>query len=140
MLLTGLLEVGRTTGQTVRRLFIPYWKPAGEEEPEGEGEGEGKEDRTNTSHGKNDAGDTGKGGKGKNKDEGGKKGEKDKPKSAKNKKRESSGTKSDGKEKVVTAKEEDGIQEEVVPITLNRHWFNYVCYGLPNLMVTQVQS
>ena len=136
---TGLLEVGRTTGQTVRRLFIPYWKAPGEEEPEVEGEGDDKDGRNTTSQEK---GTDNKGGKGKNKDEGGKKGDKDKPKSAMksgNKRRESqSSSKGDGKGVLMKDGKENGIEEEVKPVELNRHWFNYVCYGLPNLMVTQV--
>ncbi|XP_041476710.1 cilia- and flagella-associated protein 46-like isoform X5 [Lytechinus variegatus] len=138
-LMKGLLETGRTTGQTVRRMFIPYYKAPGEEEEEGEGEGEdappAEKDGKTSATAKGKAKASAKGGKG---------GKQEEPKKEKEKGRKKSGSMSgrpQGRGSAtpdVKGQEGKGDGDQLQLELLNRGWFNFVCYGLPNLMVTQV--
>lgn len=137
----AILETGRTSGQTVRRMFIPHWRPQGEE-PLGEEE-EGEEDKVGTPQP----------GQGKEKDGAGKPADK-KVKSADSKsskasrgggqkgKPPTSGKKKQSRDEAELAvvqqesKEDGGAKEE--DVFLKRNWYNVVCYGLPNLMVANV--
>ncbi|XP_072177207.1 cilia- and flagella-associated protein 46-like [Diadema setosum] len=153
-LMKGMLEVGRTSGQTVRRMFIPYYKAPGEEEEEGEGDGAGeggeeagggeKEGKTGTPSQAKGGGAkkdkekaSAKGAKGGKAEETKKdKGKKSAPPSAQ---AQAAGQGSSGTGQEVKGK--DGQQQQGPENQLeliNRGWFNFVCYGLPNLMVTQV--
>ncbi|XP_022091640.1 cilia- and flagella-associated protein 46-like isoform X3 [Acanthaster planci] len=149
-ILKALLEIGRTTGQTVRRMFIPTWKQEGEEEEEGEGADDKNDGKTSVAsqpqkaNGSDSKGDKSKNAKAKG-DEGGKsakvKGEEGKSAKTKGKKEDKKESqvaevKGQGSLTSVTSKEQLAGGEELELI--NRHWFNCVCYGLPNLMVTQV--
>ncbi|XP_071827819.1 cilia- and flagella-associated protein 46-like isoform X3 [Apostichopus japonicus] len=140
-ILKAILETGRTSGQTVRRMFIPHWRPQGEE-PLGEEE-EGEEDKVGTPQP----------GQGKEKDGAGKPADK-KVKSADSKsskasrgggqkgKPPTSGKKKQSRDEAELAvvqqesKEDGGAKEE--DVFLKRNWYNVVCYGLPNLMVANV--
>ncbi|XP_071946706.1 cilia- and flagella-associated protein 46-like [Antedon mediterranea] len=107
----GLLEIGRTTGQTVRRLFIPNWRPEGEIEDEEEG----VDDSSAVGRGSTKNGKTNK-----------------KPGSAKNR--------SKNEIKTLESKQiyEENVNEAYTEKDVtSRHWFNAVCYGLPNVMVIQ---
>jgi len=46
--------------------------------------------------------------------------------------------KTDGKPGTADGDEEEDPVPEEPPLEMGRHWFNMVCYGLPNLVVTQV--
>ena len=120
-----LFEIGRTTGQTVRRMFIPSWKQEGEEEGEGD---DGK--NSVASQKANNSGSDAKGDKSKNLKV---KGEDGKSPRAKEKDEKNEGQAAESVTRK-TSKEWLTGGEDLI----NRHWFNYVCYGLPNLMVTQV--
>ncbi|XP_071793797.1 cilia- and flagella-associated protein 46-like isoform X3 [Asterias amurensis] len=146
-LMKALLETGRTTGQTVRRMFIPTWGMEGEEEEGGEGEaddridgktsvasqkassGEGKGDKAKNLKVKGDEG--GKSAKGKSED-----GKSPKVRGKKDEKVAESPVKGQGSVTRLTSKERLGGGDDLELIS--RHWFNFVCYGLPNLLVTQV--
>ncbi|XP_077992013.1 cilia- and flagella-associated protein 46-like isoform X2 [Glandiceps talaboti] len=125
----GLLELGRPTGQTVRRMFIPNWKAPGEEEQEGEGEGEdgkdskvGKEEKHKDDKHHKDGKDS-KSGKGKE----------SRPVS----KVKQPKAKSEKEVKVDISKgEEEGEDHQDEDVIVSRHWYNMICYGLPNIVVT----
>ncbi|XP_033126439.1 cilia- and flagella-associated protein 46-like [Anneissia japonica] len=113
-LMKALLETGRTSGQTIRRMFIPHWRPEGEVEDE-EGEGEDREDGSSAKA----CGSEAKNGKNDKKPKG----------SAKNK------SEKVGSKEIVDSKPEEEVNTEEI---MSRHWFNVVCYGLPNVMVVQM--
>ncbi|XP_070541399.1 cilia- and flagella-associated protein 46-like isoform X2 [Ptychodera flava] len=126
----GLLELGRTTGQTTRRMFIPTWKAPGEGEQEGEGEDDGKESKTGKDDKHKKDGKDGKDNKsGKSKDkEGSRPASKAKQKIKEEKDKEVKVDLTKGEEEG-----EDHVDDDVI---VSRHWYNTVCYGLPNLIVT----
>ena len=137
---TDLLEKGRTTGQTVRLLFNPRKRQDEEkakeaeephshrEEPPKEAGGKGKKDDTASEKGKKD-------------DHGSKKGDDASKADTGSEKRGSVfGESMQGDAMLSEAGDPDKDLEEPKEEDLNvqqRSWFNMVCYGMPNLIVTQ---
>ncbi|KAL3864704.1 hypothetical protein ACJMK2_006363 [Sinanodonta woodiana] len=102
-----LLEGGKSTGEAVRLLFCPYRR----KKPQPEGEGDGEEHDAQSEAGKSQGG----------------KSQHDSGKSQISASEHSP----DMAEHVLSSGEEAEMME------VNRSWFNLVCYGLPNLVVSQ---
>ena len=94
-----LLEKGKTSGQTVRRLFTPHQRYMEEKEAEDT---------------QDEAASQGKG-------------------------QSESGSGQDKEEGHMTD-EPDQLDEMEERFKMKRGWYNMVCYGLPNLMVTQLSK
>ena len=132
----AILEIGRTSGQTVRRMFIPNWRPQGEEPVGGE-----EEDGTGTPQPQQQQGkEKQDGGKQDRKmmksadsksSKAGKGGQKGKPPSGRKQ-----STKDEPEVPVVQQENKELLKED--DVLLKRNWYNVVCYGLPNLMVANV--